>query len=420
MNINFADGEILGEREDQQDYKANLIIDQRHMLYILADGMGGHIGGAIASKTVGLSILKYFENHEITNVEQNLLHALEDANSALTDILREQPELNGMGTTLILLIQNVDTHKFWYISVGDSPLYLYQPQQGIRRINANHAYYEELLDKVRAGEITQEQADSDQNRNAITSALMGKKIPLKDMGVGQLQQPGDMILMASDGVQTLTDGANGQIEELLAKPGTLEQRVNDLLSAVQNSGDPHQDNTTVILISMSSDNIAHNNELPVTQEIEDGQDLTKQPKNSSRLPFWILPVFVILLSIILFLGWMLFVSGNEEIVVEPEPKDKGGAQKSLVTLPNQGGGENDSSGKVPTVTKQGFQESGISDQSTNEKTQAPDETNLTSPEEGSAQEEFNEDESQEESKDEELEEFNGDEGGAPVVSGGSD
>jgi len=240
------------------------------------------------------------------------------------------------------------------------------------------------------------------------------------MGVGQLQQPGDMILMASDGVQTLTDGANGQIEELLAKPGTLEQRVNDLLSAVQNSGDPYQDNTTVILISMNSDNIAHNNELPVTQEIEDGQDLTKQPKNSSRLPFWILPVFVILLSIILFLGWMLFVSGNEERVVEPEPKDKGGAQKPLVTLPDQGGGENDSSGKVPIVTKQGFQESGISDQSTNEKTQVPDETNLTSPEEGSAQEEFNEDESQEESKDEEQEEFNGDEGGAPVVSGGSD
>lgn len=248
VQANFHEGAIIGQREEQQDDKANLILDQAYRLYVLADGMGGQKGGQLASKTVTNAIRDYFHTNSTIRVPENQLRqAVEHANKALSDLLRSRPELNGMGTTLIAVLVNETDNRFTYISIGDSPLYIMRNGLLVR-VNANHAFYEDLKKMVAAGEISEEEAREHPARHAITSALMGKKIEHIDVSSGVLQ-PGELLLLASDGIQTLNDGPQGEIFTILnASKGDLESAVSSLLHAVEQKQEPYQDNTTLVLV----------------------------------------------------------------------------------------------------------------------------------------------------------------------------
>lgn len=247
IKINFADAEIIGKRDEQQDYKANLIVKGGYVLYVLADGMGGQIGGATASREVVTGFLDFFNEQGVgENPELSLRAALDQGNNRLIDILRVKPEMNGMGTTIIAMLYHQATNRYWFLSVGDSPLYMQTPK-GILRLNENHAYYEDLLKKVQKGLISQTQADEHPSRHAITSAVMGKKISLIDTGSGQLNK-NELILLASDGVQTLTDLAGGELEQILMAKKTLSETVTQIIQKITEKNSPHQDNVTLILV----------------------------------------------------------------------------------------------------------------------------------------------------------------------------
>ena len=243
--MGFFDGEILGKREVQEDSRVNERLESGFRLHVLADGMGGEKGGQIASQTTCGAFQAFFETRPVsTNPEEDLWEALDVANGALAKVVRGQPELEGMGTTLIALLLNEKTHAFSFISVGDSPLYRLS-SSGLKRINANHAYAEELDRMVRDGRIHRKEAMEHPSRHALTSAIMGKPIPLVDTGSGVLKA-GERLLMASDGIQTLRDR---EIEELLKGEGRdLESAVKGLLRAVEEKDFFHQDNVTVILL----------------------------------------------------------------------------------------------------------------------------------------------------------------------------
>ena len=248
LKSNFADASYIGKREEQQDYKANLILQKEaYVLYILADGMGGHVGGAIASKEVCKGFLNFFKTNEVgNNPEESLRLALKEANNRITNILREHQELNGMGSTVIALLHNQNDNSFSFISVGDSPLYLLS-NGNLQRINQNHAYYDQLLEEVNKGLISFEDAKNHPSRHAITSAIMGKEIPLIDCRSGKLQK-NELLLLASDGVQTLNDAPGGEIEAILNTSGDLIEKTNQIITAVKQKNDPYQDNTTLIII----------------------------------------------------------------------------------------------------------------------------------------------------------------------------
>lgn len=250
MEINISDGQILGQRSEQQDSRINLQLQNGdYRLYVLADGMGGQIGGALASKEVIKGIVNYFENQSISEAPLvDLNNAVQEANSRITEILRDQPHMNGMGTTVIALLHEKESNNYWFVSVGDSPLYKWSHETGLARVNANHAYYEELLKEVEQGILSQEKADNHEQRHAITSALMGKNIELIDSQSGTLIE-GEILLIASDGVQTLDDGLNGEIDSLLkSSVDDLDTMVSGILKAVEEKKNPYQDNTTLILV----------------------------------------------------------------------------------------------------------------------------------------------------------------------------
>ena len=256
MNYAFYSNAIVGKREQQQDYIQSSPIPQFNAdLHLLADGMGGHVGGEIASKTICSVFLDVVrKTSQLESYPQLLRHAADEANKALRYKITNNPELSGMGSTLIAVLYLKDNNSFYYISVGDSPLYLLRNQQ-LQRINQNHAYYEELQEQVKAGLITQQQADTDPNRNAITSALMGDRMSLIDCPEYAFElHPGDLIMLASDGVQTLNDQANGEIEKLINKKDNIENKINNVLKAVNQKNDSYQDNCSLIIFGDDSSN----------------------------------------------------------------------------------------------------------------------------------------------------------------------
>jgi PPM family protein phosphatase len=247
MQANFYDGSIIGRREDQQDDKANLILADGYRLYVLADGMGGQKAGRVASRSVCASFREFFQDRRIDEPQEALQQAMEFANSALANLLREQPGLGGMGTTLLAVLIDETSNTFSFISVGDSPLYCLRDHR-LTRINANHSFAETLRKMVQAGEMTEEEAAEHPDRHAITSALMGKDIEQVDLQSDQLA-PGELLLMASDGVQTLSDNTGGEIETILKREAAdLEKAVGCLLTAIEERDNEFQDNATVILI----------------------------------------------------------------------------------------------------------------------------------------------------------------------------
>ncbi|WP_434618453.1 PP2C family protein-serine/threonine phosphatase [Tabrizicola sp. M-4] len=239
--------QILGARERQEDAFRIIRQDETDpgtdLLILLADGMGGHVGGEVASRIV----VEVFEKHCIT-VSRNpkpadrLVEALEAANAALRERIRREPELAGMGSTLVAAMKL--GAKLYWLSVGDSVLYLLRDGQ-LRRLNADHSVYGELVEHVREGRLTQQEAETHPRRNALRSAIIGDRISLVDCNAIALQKR-DVILAASDGLETLDER---RILELMTQPDRAEPKAisADLLSAVEAAARPRQDNATVVV-----------------------------------------------------------------------------------------------------------------------------------------------------------------------------
>ncbi|HTM47813.1 MAG TPA: protein phosphatase 2C domain-containing protein [Bryobacteraceae bacterium] len=163
-------------------------------LALVADGMGGAHGGAIASG-LALSIIRerYFAGGR--SAEANLRTALEGANRAIYQRARREPELEGMGATcLAVAILDTEIRAAW---VGDSRLYLVR-DGGIYQLTEDHSVVAEM---VRAGRLTREEARNHESRNVITRAL-GTKASEEIGGWPAAfdARPGDRLLLCSDGV----------------------------------------------------------------------------------------------------------------------------------------------------------------------------------------------------------------------------
>ena len=170
------------------------------LLAVLADGMGGHTGGAVAGETACSTFAEVFAADEIP-FDQRLQSALQASNEALAKGVEQNSALRGMGCTLVAAW--MDTFGVRWTSVGDSLLLLYRFPDVIR-LNADHSLGSFLDEQVRQNRITASEAKQHHNRNALRSALTGSKIDLVDLRSEPLElQAGDWILIASDGICSL-------------------------------------------------------------------------------------------------------------------------------------------------------------------------------------------------------------------------
>ncbi|NVK33438.1 MAG: serine/threonine-protein phosphatase [Rhodobacteraceae bacterium] len=250
-NWAYADVQTIGERANQEDFcRAYAQGDQ--LLCVLADGMGGHAAGEIASKMVVDKFIDIATAGSSTSWSEYFLNAIDSANNTLSDAVRQNPELEGMGTTLVAA-EFREAEVRW-LSIGDSTLYLFSGGN-LRRLNADHSMGARLDTLVKSGEITQEQANKDPSRHMLLSAITGDQLGLMDYTPKGIHlSPGDIIVLASDGLDTLPlDDLCSRLERYRKwNPSDIARA---LISAVAKKGAPRQDNTTVMVVKFKPDQI---------------------------------------------------------------------------------------------------------------------------------------------------------------------
>ena len=245
----FAARQIPGKREYQEDDYGLLdgrdlgLDGNEHSMLLVADGMGGHVGGATASGLLSKTFVEQYPQASGPIVDR-LRDCLEAANKAIDAAIAENPALDSMGSTLLAAV--ISSEGLNWISVGDSPLWLFRKGQ-LERLNADHSMAPVLADLVTTGRMTAEEAAQDPRRHSLRSAVMGDDIPLIDVSSQPVAvQQGDRLLLASDGLLTLSDQ---EIAAILKKTqdAPLADSAEALIQAVEDAEHPHQDNTTVLL-----------------------------------------------------------------------------------------------------------------------------------------------------------------------------
>lgn len=226
-------------RESNQD---SFLINPDLGLYIVADGMGGHKGGEVASAMAVKVIEEVVKNPPMKDLKPHdlLIFAYAEASRQIFDLAtNERPELSGMGTTMVMLL--VQKNKIYVANVGDSRCYLFRSPY-LWQLTEDHSQVMELL---RAGMLTEEQAENYSGKNVITRSVGYER----DVTCDILERPltlGDTFILCSDGLSGLVE--DKEISNLMNRNVSevcVEKAVEE---ALKNGGD---DNVTVMIVKVT-------------------------------------------------------------------------------------------------------------------------------------------------------------------------
>jgi protein phosphatase len=243
LSIEFAWAQTQGKRAYQEDAAATQRWESGFFLGLLADGMGGAGSGDIASNELLASFTDSFVANDEVDMTLRLEDALSHANTRLREIISSNPETNGMGTTILACaFDGLSAH---WLSVGDSPIWLYRDEK-LEQINGSHSVMSELMQMVRAGKMSMADVNSHPHRNQLTSAVMGQMVNQVDQGVLKLKE-GDYLILASDGVETLTVY---ELEQLFKANLATEVLAKKIIEEVEQCDAAYQDNATVVVMKI--------------------------------------------------------------------------------------------------------------------------------------------------------------------------
>ena len=245
----------VGRRRDHNE--DSFLINAKHGLFTIADGMGGHAAGEVASR-IAVDVINEFieisgDDSDITwpfefddgvSMEENrIFTAIKLANMKIFEVIQERQELTGMGTTLVTLL--VDGEHAFIGHVGDSRAYLVRGGQ-IRQVTSDHSWVNE---QMKLGILTKSQAANHPFRNVVTRALGGKDPIKADLTSEQLQS-GDLLLLCSDGLNSMLP--DERIRDITVQHADdLETGCQALIDAANEAGG--DDNISVVLVRYVSD-----------------------------------------------------------------------------------------------------------------------------------------------------------------------
>ncbi|MEM0896176.1 MAG: protein phosphatase 2C domain-containing protein [Verrucomicrobiota bacterium] len=255
LEKDFAARQIVGTRKRQEDYYsfAEFVEDEElgsGVLLVIADGMGGHFGGSLASRRSTQVFLETFRR-ESGSVRQRMRVGLEKANDSLVapddgELLDEDdPAVTFMGTTLLAM--GIFDGGLHWISVGDSPAYLLR-NGNFERLNEDHSFRPVIEKEVDEGRITVQEALVHPDRNTLRSALTGYPMELIDSPETPTKlQEGDVVLCATDGLFSLEESAVAEVLENHTGR-TAAVMVSELLRVIEAKQHRFQDNTTAAVL----------------------------------------------------------------------------------------------------------------------------------------------------------------------------
>ena len=224
------------KRNNNQDfvYASDQMVGALSCLWIVADGMGGHAAGDIASRLCVETMIDTISNSKQEGPVRILAEAIRSANEVVCEKARSTPDLEGMGTTVVAA--TVDEGCL-YIA-GDSRLYLIDDER-IEQITHDHSLVEEM---VRAGRIRADQARNHPKKNIITRAIGEEGVPEIDFFDVALN-PGDILLLCSDGLSNMVE--DEQIFRIVRREADLHSAGQRLIEAANKAGGT--DNISVVL-----------------------------------------------------------------------------------------------------------------------------------------------------------------------------
>lgn len=243
-------------RSNNQDHIGNFrFADNRNILAVVADGMGGHQGGEIASLTAIETFQRKFADEAVKrDYPQALVKGFAEANSAVYRLSMQSNDLQGMGTTLVALAI-VDGYAY-YANTGDSRLYLLRGG-ALRQLSQDHTMVAEM---VKGGLLSPAAAECHPDRNVITSAIGSKstyKIAVSEKPL--VIEAGDYFLLCSDGLYDPV--SEGEISRII-RDHSVQAACNRLVELANQRGG--YDNISAIVIKITENSLS-NRVVPITR-----------------------------------------------------------------------------------------------------------------------------------------------------------
>ncbi|WP_159547787.1 Stp1/IreP family PP2C-type Ser/Thr phosphatase [Streptococcus halichoeri] len=238
--------DIGQKRSNNQDFVNKFDNKKGTTLIVLADGMGGHRAGNIASEMTVTDLGRQWTQNDLSDlneVKNWLVETIEEENKRIYE-MGQTEDFKGMGTTVEAIVLIDSTAIFAH--VGDSRIGLVREGQ-YELLTSDHSLVNEL---VKAGQITEEEAASHPQKNIITQSI-GQAAPVAtDLGLKVLE-PGDYLVINSDGLTNMV--SNAEIAEILSKELTLDEKNDALVQLANLRGG--LDNITVAIVHNESEDV---------------------------------------------------------------------------------------------------------------------------------------------------------------------
>lgn len=250
LNCEMAASSVIGDRAEQQDC-FGYVMNHESDMFVLCDGMGGHEGGAAASRAAANHFLESFENYSETEGEINFLNrVIKEANTVVRALPHESEDVPRGGTTAVSLV--ISHRKLYWCSAGDSRAYLFRNGEFVQ-FTLDQNYRTVLDENIRAGVIDVEEYNREY---AMAESLINyvgvKELTLIDYNDTALElMSEDRIIIMSDGLYKLVSDA--EIRELLMNFINISDAASVLETVAAKNALKHgvkRDNTTFIVIKI--------------------------------------------------------------------------------------------------------------------------------------------------------------------------
>lgn len=266
LELNFAARSDVGRVRSKNDDSAYV----GRYLAIVADGMGGHVGGDVASASVVLDLAPLDRNNH-PDPATILPDEIQSANLILNDLVHDNPKLAGMGTTCTAVL--VDNDIVHMAHIGDSRAYRLK-NDGFEQLSVDHTFVQRLIDE---GRISPADAESHPHKNVLMRVL-GDVDASPELDVTSFAaEPGERWLLCSDGLNAVVDDYT--IEMLLRADKPLDDIARDLVDETLHRGAP--DNVSIVVFETAERQITAEAD-PKTDELtESAREVTKAHNGES-------------------------------------------------------------------------------------------------------------------------------------------
>ncbi len=242
--ISYGKSDIGKVRDNNEDFLATKQISESEHLFIVADGMGGHQAGNVASKLGVETFVRHYKmtRKKGTSIPESLLESINKSNSAVLTKASTDLDKRGMGTTFSALL--ISDSKANIVHIGDSRIYLVRDDK-IKRITTDHTFVEKM---VAEGRITPEEARRHPQKNILYMSLGARETFHPDEITGIEVKSNDIFLICSDG---LTDMVIDDVIKEYCQSYPPEKAVDELITLSNKNGG--LDNISIIIIEIGGE-----------------------------------------------------------------------------------------------------------------------------------------------------------------------